>query len=594
MKTNLFRVREKKKKKIIIEEEKYKNPLILFFLRHKSFILMSIGLILICIMLISVGLAFSLFRNTGDFDITYIEGDEIIKPNQDPSINDDDIMEELTGVRTEGVVILTDRFMTNNGDIVTYYSDGISIVVKADGNIYKVFSNDKGEYGVDRDGNFIDGFIKGKLSSRSETLDDNTVITYYSDGTAQVEHNNIIVYVRDSDNIEVDGSSLDEIVPSGVSIESSNSNKSNVNVTKFSDGTYLINSNGNEYLVNKNSKITDTDNYIGYDKNNSFAVIEEKKLLDNNTITYFEDGSCVITDSTGKNIYVNKSGDVVIKKDKIYEIISNKEGYSTYNKRCSDGKVVTYYDNGAAVITEVNGDKTYIEDSGNIIYGVNGNIESIREEGSEVESAGKLETGEKVTNFENGKSEIINKDGTSYITDSTNIKLVEDEEEKPEEPEEEPEEEPDKEGEGDGSGGGKVDTSGIYISDAEHEYNDSKSIETTTFIIKNKETSTKRFRIVIEEVSDYSKYNTDRLDPQFVKFQAVIGGDYVASTKLTNNIWIDSDGSVNYVIYDGEVKAKSTVDVNLLLNVDYAPLDNSYQDKGFIGTIKVYLITDDE
>ena len=33
MKTNLFKVREKKEKKIVIEEEKYKNPLILFFIR---------------------------------------------------------------------------------------------------------------------------------------------------------------------------------------------------------------------------------------------------------------------------------------------------------------------------------------------------------------------------------------------------------------------------------------------------------------------------------------------------------------------------------------------------------------------------------
>ena len=82
MKTNLFRVREKKEEKIVIEEEKYKNSIILFLLRNRAFILMSIGLALICIMLIGIGLGFSLFGNSIDFDITYIPfGLIIVKGN---------------------------------------------------------------------------------------------------------------------------------------------------------------------------------------------------------------------------------------------------------------------------------------------------------------------------------------------------------------------------------------------------------------------------------------------------------------------------------------------------------------------------------
>lgn len=588
MKTNLFKVREKKEKKIIIEEEKYKNPFIIFFLRYKSFILMSIGLILVCIMLISVGLAFSLFGSSSDFDITYIEGDGVVKPNADPDIKDDDVMEELTGTGTEGVVILVDRFMTKAGDIVIFFSDGTAIVFQADGNIYKVFPTSEGQYGIDRDGNFVDGSIKGRVTSRTDTLSDNTIITYYSDGTAQIEHNNIIIYARDSDKIESNNSSFYEVLPSGVSMESSNSNKNGLNVIEFSDGSYMIINGNNKYIVNKNTEVK-VDDDVYYDKQNAFATIGEKKLTDNNTVTYFEDGSAVITDENGKNIYVNKSGDIVIKENKIFEIVTNNKGYSTYDKRCPDGTLVTYYDNGAAVITNVGGVKTYIEDSGDIIYDDNGNILEILDKVRTVISSGKMETGESVTNFDNGKSQIINKDGTSYITDSTNIKLVDDNENLETPGNNDPD---DGSGIGSGTGGGTVDTSGIYVSDAENTYNYSKSIEATSFIIRNKDSSSRRFRIVIEEVNDYSKYNTVRLDPKFVKFQAVIGGDYVSSTRLDSNVWNDSDGSVNYVIYDGDVKAKSTVSVSLSLYVDYAELDNSYQNKGFIGTIKVYLITD--
>ena len=130
---------------------------------------------------------------------------------------------------------------------------------------------------------------------------------------------------------------------------------------------------------------------------------------------------------------------------------------------------------------------------------------------------------------------------------------------------------------------------GIYISEAENVYNDFRNVEDTKFIIKNNNNRSKILRITIEEVADYNKYNTDRLDPQFVKFQATIGDIYVPATKLTQNTWVDNDGRINYIIYDGTIKAKETVQVALSLYVDYAPLDNSYQNKGFIGTIRIYV-----
>ena len=63
-------------------------------------------------------------------------------------------------------------------------------------------------------------------------------------------------------------------------------------------------------------------------------------------------------------------------------------------------------------------------------------------------------------------------------------------------------------------------------------------------------------------------------------------------TVLSANTWEDSDGVVNYIIYDGVIRAKSTVNVTLALYVDYSLLNNSHQNKGFVGTIKIYV--DDE
>ena len=133
---------------------------------------------------------------------------------------------------------------------------------------------------------------------------------------------------------------------------------------------------------------------------------------------------------------------------------------------------------------------------------------------------------------------------------------------------------------------------GIFISEAENIYNDFKNVENTSFIIRNKNTTSKTLRIAIEDVSDYRKYNTSRLDPKYVKFQATIGDNYVPVSVLTANTWVDSDNVTNYIIYDGVIGAKQTVAVTMALSVDYNLLNNSHQNKGFVGTIKIYV--DDE
>ncbi len=600
MKTNIFRVKKKEEKKILIEEDKYKNPLLLFLLRHKSFIILLLGLLLIMIMLINVGLAFSLFGTSTDFDISYITGDEIIETITDPTIKDEDIMTAITGTNTEGVVILKEKIMTSTNDIISYYSDGVAIIVKSDGSIYKVYPDKNGEYGIDKNGKISDTVIKGRLTSRSNTLADGTIITYYSDNSAVVEHNGTTIYVRNSNGIDNNNATFIEVNPSGVSIETESKNIDKNKVIKFTDGTYLIINGDNKYLVNKKTKVTATNDKLEYEKHNSFSKIREVKLKNGNTITYFEDGAAVIETEQGKYIYVNKSADIFIKDNDVYEIVTNNKGYNTFTKICPDGVKVTYYDNGAAVIT-TNNNKKYVVDSNNIIYDQEGKISKINEETSNTKTNGKMISGEKVTNFFNNKSEVINKDGTSYITDSNTIKLVDNTQNNTpnnnsnNNNDNNADNNDDNDNNKNSTGGGPPsEKEYIYVSDSTNTYNYSKSIETTNFTISNRYKKALKFRIVIEEVNNYKKFNTERLEPKYVKFQALIGGEYVSSRTLTTETWTTPENKLSYVIYDGLVNAKSKTSVNLSLNVDYAPLDNSFQNKGFIGTIKVYLITDEE
>lgn len=595
MKTNLFKVRERKAKRIIIEEERLKNPFLLFFKRHKNFILTSGIMIAICLILISTGVAFSLFRGSNDYDISYIEGDETIDTNNNPELDDEDIKDELLGeiAREEGIVLQTKTFMSTQGDVISYFTDGTAIVVQSNGRIYRVSTNDKGEYGVNENGK-ISG-IKILVTSTTSTLMDGTIVTNYSDGTAKVEHKGQVYFVRDSNNIKVSNGSLDVLAPSGVAPVKETSKVTESTLKKFTNNTYLIIKNNGKIIVNKNTDVTIKDNNIEYSSENSFAVIEEKTYKDGYTISYFANGSAIITDKVGNITYVKKSGDIVVLKDlhKLYEIIYNPTGKSYSRTTLNTGeKKVTYFDNAVAIITNKDGTRHYIDDNEDIVYDNNRNIIS-NPMGPRQISEGIIDTGQTAYNFSNGKSQVIENHGKSYIVDTNRLTFIE-----KEKPEEKPEEKP--------SHDDPLQNPWEYfdITPATYEYLDfAKSKRRTRFRIINKTKESKNLMITIEEVKDYKKYNTDKLSAEFVKFQAVLHHEehyediIIEPSILMKDKFRDNErGTTNYVIYKGAINPKAIIDVTLDLYVDYENITNDYNDAkknyGFVGTLSFYF--DDE
>lgn len=590
MKTNNFSVKEKKEKRIVLEEERTKNPLLLFFRRYKNFFMLFLISLLVCMLLASVGIAFSLLRGSNDYDITYINGGELINSNNDPSIDDEDVKESLLGevARAEGVVVLVESFMSGQGDVISYFTDGTAIIVQSNGNIYRVAPLADGNYGVDRNGKISDSVKRIAVSSTVSNLSDGSIITYYSDGTAKVELKDETIFVRDSNNIKLDnGVSFAYTVPSGVALTKSIYKVSNnYFVTTFTDGTSLITLNDKMVIVNKNIKVTVDGDSVSYDKHNTYSVIGEQTLKDGNKVTHFSNGSAIITSSSGDVIYVKKSADILLKNQKLYEIITNDYVFSRSVVKSPDGRTVIYFDNGSAIIVLPDGTRQYVEDSDDIIYDENKNITSNPNVSNQI-SERKTTNGDVVYNFDNGKSQVIKSDGSSYIVDTDTLKFLPDgnitdepvdvDKNKNDDDKKNPDED-------------DIDpTAGIYISEAENKYNTYQNIQDTTFIIRNDNNRPRYIKITIVEVSDYKKFDTVRLNPRYVKFQATVGDVYVPAQALNHNIWRSIDGVSNYVIYDGRIGAKSTLDVSLSLYVDYTDITNEYQNTGFLGTINVYV-----
>ena len=585
MRTNIFKVKEKdeQRKRIVIEEEKTKNPFLLFFRRHRMVFLLIIGTIIILSLLVSVGFAFSILRGSNDYDISYVEGGDKINSNNDPSIKDEDIKKDLLGEesRAIGIVVLVKTVMSSSGDVISYYTDGTAIIVGANGKTYRVFPLKNGNYGVDDNGKVNSNATKIYVESTTTTLSDGTIITYYTDGTAKVELKGETIFVRDSNNVKMDnGSTFVSAAPSGVSLTKNISKGNTGSFIEFTDKSTYVSLDNTKYIVNRNKEVSMRDGNISFDKNNSFGVLGEKTYKDGNTITVFENGAAIIKDKKGNVIYVKKSGDILLKSKSLYEISPNDYGYSMSTVRCGDGKNVTYYDNGSAVITYPDGSRAYVSDSDTILYDNQKNIVSNPDGAGKVSEKITVD-GDKVYNFSNGKSQVMESDGSSYVVDTDKLTFKS------------TGEIDDSKNNNPSHGSGVKPGEGLIIREVENKFDDEfKNINSTTMIIKNNNRKKKLLRITIQEVGNYRKYNTSRLDPQFVLFQATIGTSYVPRTSLTDHTWVDSDGNTNYVIYEGNVNASDSVLVKLSLYVDYANLDNRYQNKGFIGTIKVYV--DDE
>ena len=72
----------------------------------------------------------------------------------------------------------------------------------------------------------------------------------------------------------------------------------------YTDNTKFVKENDTKLIVNPKANATNKDNNITYDKNNTFKVLEEKKMTDGTTVTYFENVSAVIKDKNNNYTFV--------------------------------------------------------------------------------------------------------------------------------------------------------------------------------------------------------------------------------------------------------------------------------------------------
>ena len=545
-KKNLEVVELNKKEEQIILEEKQK-PIVSFWRLHR-FQILSILLILsllTCITGVFIFLS-NIYQNEeptiekASVDTTLSDYNKYVDGGRAP-ITEETAKNRFLNTgdfKTSGEVI-TIKTIETGSFIIKFYSDGTALKINKKSNIItRINPLENGEYGINSKGE-----TNRKVTTRDVTVVNTKeypwgTVSYFSDASAEITNSKMNIFVRDSNDIN-DNYISNNKVSYLKEIKTVGSNTLNY----YYDGTIEVVKNGKSYLVRNERDLNISSNDITFPNDNSANIYKTITTDDGYIIDYYQDGGAIIKKGT-RTISVRKSNSIIIKNNKIYEIVDNIY-VEVSNTRDKDN--VIYYTNGGTVYN-YQGKTYYNEENSNLLFN-NGTLSSIATPSEDLT---------KHTDIEDEDVQIFEKNAVIKTKDYTAIVPKE---------------------------GILYDKNG-KIKDIT---SDDSSTSKNDFKIINNSSKKVKYRIVIEKSP-----RTD-LDVTYLRYQLQVKEKYYPAKKLDNDIWYQDNLSnslgingTNYILLDDIIEPYDTINVRLMLWTDYETTPNSMQDKYFYGTIKVY------
>ncbi len=545
-KKNLEVVELNKKEEQIILEEKQK-PIVSFWHLHR-FQILSILLILsllTCITGVFIFLS-NIYQNEeptiekASVDTTLSDYNKYVDGGRAP-ITEETAKNRFLNTgdfKTSGEVI-TIKTIETGSFIIKFYSDGTALKINKKSNIItRINPLENGEYGINSKGE-----TNRKVTTRDVTVVNTKeypwgTVSYFSDGSAEITNSKMNIFVRDSNDIN-DNYISNNKVSYLKEIKTVGSNTLNY----YYDGTIEVVKNGKSYLVRNERDLNISSNDITFPNDNSANIYKTITTDDGYIIDYYQDGGAIIKKGS-RTISVRKSNSIIIKNNKIYEIVDNIY-VEVSNTRDKDN--VIYYTNGGTVYN-YQGKTYYNEENSNLLFN-NGTLSSIATPSEDLT---------KHTDIEDEDVQIFEKNAVIKTKDYTAIVPKE---------------------------GILYDKNG-KIKDIT---SDDSSTSKNDFKIINNSSKKVKYRIVIEKSP-----RTD-LDVTYLRYQLQVKEKYYPAKKMDNDIWYQDNLSnslgingTNYILLDDIIEPYDTINVRLMLWTDYETTPNSMQDKYFYGTIKVY------
>jgi len=535
---------DKKKKKILLREnpsnmysffKKY-NKAFLLLLLIISFTLLGVGLIM-AISMAPTSHKLVIKEVSIDTDLDLSSSDVTSSFNTLTDETAKEIFNKSSKFKRNGEALLV-KTVSKGKYIIRFYSDYTAIRVMKNGNsITRINAINENKYGINEN---------GVTNSKADILDVKKIkvethewgtVTYYSDGSAEVSKADINMYVRNANDV------LNDYISSNkVTYLKSESNVKGTKITYYYDGTVHVVKDNKDYLVRDINNLNITDDSVTFKNGNIATIYKSEKMSNGVLIDYYTDGGAIITEGN-KKISVRKSNSIIIKDNKIFEIVDNI--YVSVSNKLNNGKVI-YYTNGSAVIKNYNGNTVYVHDNSTIKYN-NGAMsgfeyEKISDERNFTdenikvfETVGVIETKDYIA--------IVPKDKILYDTDGSLKEII------------------------------TVDN-----------ITPNKPIKIT-----NNTNATIKYRLVID------KSNKTNLDTRYIKYQVMASGKYIEPSRLDKSYWnkdevTDALGVTgnNYILIERILEPQESDEVNVMFWVDYETVPNIMQNKMFYGTLRLY------
>lgn len=536
----------KKEDKIILEEKQ--SAWTLFWKKYGTMIFLTSLILSVTILIISVFVAVSNFLTSEQPIIKEVSvdtnlTDAVITVDPSKPLTEESaekIFASNNSFKNSGEVLLVKEKETGSY-ILKFYSDYTALMImKNDNIITRINSIEEKKYGIDENGVINLKAVTIDIKKTDTKEYDWGTVNYLSDGSAYIINSKIDMFVRNAKDINENYISNNK-----VTYLKNSENVGNIKLNYYYDGTIEVIKNNTSYIVRNHNDLKTNKKDVTFKNNNEATIKDTTTLSDGKKIDYYTDGGAIITDGS-RTLSVRKSNSIVIKDNKIFEIVDNK--YVTISSIKDNGNI-TYYTNGSAVVNNYNGDTLYIEENSNIKYKKDEGISNITNKKEKLTDQ-KNVNNDKILKFETVavvETEefiaIVPKDSILYDKDGSLKDILET----------------------------QIDSADKPI------------------VITNSTNNVLKYRVVIEQS------NRTNLDTKYIRYQLSVGEVNTGIKKIDSNIWKKDEISnvlavegTNYILLDKTIEPHATDEIRLMLWTDYETIPNSMQDKYFYGTIKIY------
>jgi len=314
----------KKQEKIILEEKQ--SPILSFWHNHNLLLFITASILSLTILSLGIIVTLKSISTSEEGIIKEVSIDTTLDSyiasitTGDNSITEDTAQDAFLKnqfFKGSGEVVLV-RIIDNEKFTIKFFSDGTVLrIAKSIGTITRIMPLSDGSYGINEDGTINSKAITSTVTIKETKDFPWGNITYYSDGSADVSNSDIDIFVRNSRDINENYISNNK-----VSYFKSTKNIGNIILNYYYDGTIEVIKNNESYLVRSESDLNITTSDVTFKNNNAAKIYKTEKMSDGLIIDYSEDGGAIIRDGN-KTISVRKSNSIVIKNNKIYEIVDN-------------------------------------------------------------------------------------------------------------------------------------------------------------------------------------------------------------------------------------------------------------------------------